>query len=47
MVEALSEAGLSEVRITQRFDCFRGTSKEGTAKQFGVRGANVFGRKPR
>jgi len=38
--------GLANVRVAQRFDCFRGTSKEQTAKKFGVRGANVLGYKP-
>jgi hypothetical protein len=30
----------------QRFDCFRQTSKEDVARKFGVRGVNVFARKP-
>jgi hypothetical protein len=38
--------GLEEVRITARFDCFRATSKEKTARKFGVHGVNVFARKP-
>jgi mercuric ion transport protein len=33
------------VRITNRYDSFRGTSKERTAKKFGVTGVNVFARK--
>ena len=41
MVEALSSCGLSDVRITARFDCFRGTTKERTAVKYGVLGANV------
>jgi len=34
------------VTITARFDCFLGTSKEATARKFGVRGANILARKP-
>jgi SAM-dependent methyltransferase len=34
------------VTITERFDCFRGTSKEDVARKFGVHGVNVFARKP-
>jgi hypothetical protein len=33
------------VHITARFDCFRATSKEKTARQFGVHGVNVFASK--
>ena len=33
------------MRITERFDCFRGTSKENVARKFGVHGVNVFARK--
>jgi len=43
----LVRVGLSGVRILKRFDCFKGTSKEATAKKFGVRGVNVVGEKPR
>ncbi len=41
----LTTAGFWEVKITDRFDCFRGTSKENVARKFGVHGVNVFGRK--
>ena len=41
----LNDLGLQEVQILQRFDCFRATSKEGTARKFGVHGANLFARK--
>jgi hypothetical protein len=34
------------VHITARFDCFRATAKEKTARKFGVHGVNVFARKP-
>ena len=33
------------MRITNRYDPFRGTSKEKTARKFGVAGVNVFARK--
>jgi hypothetical protein len=29
------------VRVTHRYDCFRGTSKEKTARSFAVMGANL------
>jgi hypothetical protein len=35
------EAGFSDVRITERFDCFAATSKEKTARRYGVIGANL------
>jgi len=41
-VEALGNVGLSEVKVTHRYDCFRATSKEKTAIKFGVRGVNVL-----
>jgi hypothetical protein len=42
----LAKIGLDGVHITARFDCFRATSKERTARKFGVHGVNVFARKP-
>jgi hypothetical protein len=42
----LLDLGLDDVRVTAHFDCFRGTKKEKTARQYGVRGANVFANKP-
>ncbi len=42
----LHDLGFKEVRVTAHFDCFRGTKKENTAREYGVRGANVFARKP-
>lgn len=41
----LTETGFSDVAITHRFDCFHGTSKEGTARKYGVIGVNVFARR--
>jgi hypothetical protein len=32
--------------MKERFDCFRGTSKEGVARKYGVVGVNVHARKP-
>ncbi len=46
MMRLLQEVGLAEVRITDRFDCFRGTSKEDVAREFTVRGVNLFARRP-
>jgi hypothetical protein len=37
-----AEAGFSNVAITQRFDCFAGTSKEKTARRYGVMGVNLL-----
>ena len=41
----LEQIGFSGVVIKQRFDCFRGTSKEGVAKKYGVIGVNVYAHK--
>lgn len=38
--------GFEDVRVTRYFDSFGGTSKENVAKKFGVRGMNLFARKP-
>jgi len=32
--------------LSPRFDCFLATSKEKTARKYGVHGVNVFVRKP-
>jgi hypothetical protein len=34
------------VELRERFDPFRGTSKERTARKYGVAGVNVFAGKP-
>jgi len=39
-------AGLADVRLMARYDCFRATSKEKVARKFGVHGVTVFARKP-
>ena len=46
LLSYLARIGMQDVRLEARFDCFRATSKEKTAVQLGVRGANVFARKP-
>jgi len=46
MVDVLNQWGFRDAQIQRRFDCFRGTSKERTARQFGVHGANMLARKP-
>jgi len=40
-VAAFADAGFSNVTITERFDCFAGTSKEKTARRYGVMGVNL------
>jgi hypothetical protein len=42
----LRDLDFEEVRVTAHFDFFRATKKENTARKYGVRGANVFARKP-
>ncbi|MDQ6800428.1 MAG: hypothetical protein M3041_06275 [Acidobacteriota bacterium] len=42
-MNAFSTAGFSDVHVTQRYDCFRGTSKEAIARKFGVVGVNLSG----
>ncbi len=46
MIDVLNGMGFEEVSIVERFDCFRATTKEATARKYGVHGANVFARKP-
>jgi hypothetical protein len=45
-VLVLASAGFTEVRVAEYFDPFGGTSKEGVARKYGVRGVNVHARKP-
>ena len=42
----LTQTGFQNVAIRERFDCFRGTSKERTARKYGVIGVNVYAVKP-
>jgi len=46
MIDVFVAAGFSDVRITQRFDCFVGTTKERTARRYGVIGVNLSATKP-
>ena len=41
MMDVFTAAGFRDVRITQRYNCFAGTTKERTAQRYGVIGANV------
>lgn len=41
----LAQTGFRDVRLTQRFNSFEGTSKERIARKYGVRGANFFARR--
>jgi hypothetical protein len=41
MISVFESAGFTGVSITHRFDCFAGTSKERTARRYGVTGVNV------
>jgi hypothetical protein len=43
----LADLGFDAVSITERFDPFQGTSKERTARKYGVAGVNVRAVKPR
>jgi hypothetical protein len=45
LVEIIGQVGFRDVRVTQRFDSFAGTSKENVAKKFAVRGVNIFARR--
>jgi hypothetical protein len=45
-MNVLGSIGFVDVTVRERFDPFRGTSKENVARKFGVAGVNVFGRKP-
>ena len=42
----LTQIGFQGVIVKERFDCFRGTSKEDVAKKYGVSGVNVYASKP-
>ena len=46
LLEVLGRVGFREVELRERFDAFRGTSKERIARKFEVIGANVFARRP-
>jgi hypothetical protein len=40
-VDTFAAAGFRDVHIVARFDCFAGTSKERTARRYGVGGVNL------
>ena len=42
----LGELGFREIAVRERFDPFRGTTKERTARKYGVAGVNVHAQKP-
>ena len=42
----LGQVGFRGVEVRERFDTFRGTSKERIARKFGVVGVNVYAHKP-
>lgn len=46
MIALLTAVGFIEVRVANRFDCFRDTSKEDIALEFTVRGVNLFAQLP-
>lgn len=37
----LADAGFAHIEFGARFDCFAGTTKERTARKYGVLGVNV------
>jgi hypothetical protein len=38
----LGNIGFKGIAVKERFDCFRGTTKERVAKKYGVLGVNVY-----
>jgi hypothetical protein len=42
----LGQIGFRDVAVREKFDTFRGTSKERVARKYGVVGVNVFAGKP-
>jgi hypothetical protein len=45
MIEIFASAGFADVAITHSYDCFAGTTKERTARRYGVRGVNLSARR--
>jgi hypothetical protein len=41
-VDTFAAAGFRDVHIVARFDCFAGTTKERTARRYGVGGVNLM-----
>jgi len=46
LLEVLPAIGFRDVELRDRFDAFRGTSKERLARKYDVMGVNVFARRP-
>jgi hypothetical protein len=42
LISAFASAGFEVPRIVARFDCFAGTTKERTARRYGVGGVNLL-----
>ncbi|WP_310452968.1 hypothetical protein [Sulfuritalea sp.] len=42
MIAMMQAAGFQACAATEFFDSFAGTTKENTARKYGVRGANFF-----
>jgi hypothetical protein len=42
----LSQIGFRDVAVREKFDSFRGTSKERVARKYGVVGMNILAVKP-
>jgi hypothetical protein len=41
MIDVFTEAGFTTVAVTHRYNCFEGTTKESTARRYGVQGINL------
>jgi len=41
MIDVFTGAGFANVTITHRYNCFEGTTKESTARRYGVQGINL------
>jgi hypothetical protein len=46
LLEVLPAIGFRGVELRERFDAFRGTSKERLARKYDVMGVNVLARRP-
>lgn len=45
MLRGIEAAGFADARVTHRFEPFVGTTKERTARKYGVIGVNVVARR--
>jgi hypothetical protein len=41
LIAAFQSAGFEQVGVVARYDCFAGTTKERTARRYGVMGVNL------